>query len=431
MDSQESPPIAIPAAPRRFAAQAQLHPALFQVLVFCVAVGIAISRRTDAILHAQFWAEDGKFWYADAYNFGLRSLVMPEAGYLHTVPRIVALIAMALPFVFAPLFMNLCGLIFQVLPVNFFLSSRFRSIGLGLRLLVSFCYLAIPNSYEIHANTTNIQWHLALVACMVLLSQSESGSASLVDLTILVIVSIDSPLGLLLLPIAGLRWWRLRSLASRYALMALLPGSMLQFLLFYLSHSRRPAVNGATVSGLISMLGTQVVLSGLVGARTCLSFMAFDYHFLLFLETIVTLLGTAIVLRALRDSPWELKLFICYAILVLFVCLLHPLASTDGVRPQWDLMRTPGIGSRYFFFPMLAFLGSLFWIAVNERRKLLRFSAIALLLLTPRGMASDWVYPPFRDLSFPKYAGEFRDSPAGTVLTIPINPDWQMSLSKH
>lgn len=39
-----------------------------------VGVVIVISRRPDAVTNAQFWAEDGKYWFAAAYNHGAQAL---------------------------------------------------------------------------------------------------------------------------------------------------------------------------------------------------------------------------------------------------------------------------------------------------------------------------------------------------------------------
>src|SRR5262249_12109883 len=89
------------------------------------------------VLNPQFFAEDGARWYVDAYSLGLRSLLLPESGYLHTLTRLIALLTIVLPFSFAPLVMNLCALMLQVLPVNLFL-SRFTSISFHVRVLASF-----------------------------------------------------------------------------------------------------------------------------------------------------------------------------------------------------------------------------------------------------------------------------------------------------
>jgi hypothetical protein len=49
----------------------------------CACAAIVIMRRPDAVLSPQFWAEDGKIWFANAHNLGaLHSLVLPQNGYL-------------------------------------------------------------------------------------------------------------------------------------------------------------------------------------------------------------------------------------------------------------------------------------------------------------------------------------------------------------
>jgi hypothetical protein len=152
--------------------QAHLKANLFHPVAFITGCSIVFSRRPDAILNAQFFAEDGQRWYADAYRLGLRSLLIPDegGGYLHTVPRLAALLSLLFAFSRAPLVMNLCAITIQVLPVTIFISSRFISIPLWKRLLVCLLYLGTPNSYGTNANATNIQWHLGLLACLVLLA---------------------------------------------------------------------------------------------------------------------------------------------------------------------------------------------------------------------------------------------------------------------
>src|SRR5437867_13341376 len=99
--------------------------AVFQVVIFLAAFLVIFSRRPDAILNAQFFAEDGKLWYADAYRFGLRSLLFPADGYLHTVARLAALVTLIFPFSLATLVMNFFAITFHVFSVNVFLLSGF------------------------------------------------------------------------------------------------------------------------------------------------------------------------------------------------------------------------------------------------------------------------------------------------------------------
>ena len=88
---------------------------VFQLLIAVTGFVIIFSRRPDAILNAQFWAEDGQRWYADAYQFGLRCLLIPDelGGYFHSVSRLSALTALVFPFYMAPLVMNLFAIALQ------------------------------------------------------------------------------------------------------------------------------------------------------------------------------------------------------------------------------------------------------------------------------------------------------------------------------
>ena len=67
-----------------------------------LATGILLLRRPDAFLRPRFSAEDGTIFFRQAMEDGLAAFAVPDAGYLHLVPRIVALAATALPSAAAP-----------------------------------------------------------------------------------------------------------------------------------------------------------------------------------------------------------------------------------------------------------------------------------------------------------------------------------------
>lgn len=403
-----------------------------QLLFFFAAAAIIVSRRPDAIWNAQFFAEDGAFWFPDAYSLGVHSLALPEAGYLHTLTRLVALLALLFPFAQAPLVMNLCAITVQVLPANFLLSKRFSGIAMRPRLLGALLYLALPNSYEIDANITTIQWHLALLALMVLFAQpAESMAWRIFDIVILLLISIDGPMGILLLPIAALLWWKRGGGRAPILALTLLPGAVLQGATVLVAASQRSAApNGANLTRFVHILSRQLFLSSLFGLKA-------EFHVFtktpLALEVLVTVMGVSAMLYAVWHGPIELKLLVLFASMELASALAHPLVSRT--RLQWEDMGQPGAGNRYFFFPMVAFLASLFWIAADlsaPRKRIIRIVAMAVLCFLPLGILADWRYRPLVDLNFRKYAVEFERAPTGTHVTIPINPPgWAMELSKH
>ena len=179
-----------------------------QLIVFAIAALAVISRRPDAITNPQFFAEDGAVWYADAYRLGLHSLPVPDAGYLQTFPRVVAALAALVPLMFAPFLMNVIGIVVQVLPVNILASSRYANWGsLPLRLVMGFLYLALPNSRELDVVITNAQWHLAFLACILVLAPPPATwKWRVLDVSVLLLSGLTGPFCVFLLPVAVIMW---------------------------------------------------------------------------------------------------------------------------------------------------------------------------------------------------------------------------------
>jgi len=406
----------------------------FRAAILVTSFLILFSRRPDAILNAQFYAEDGARWFADAYHLGWHCLSIPDSGYLQTVSRLIGLLSLLFPFARAPLVMNVCALAIQILPVSLFLSFRFAAIPLPTRLFASFLYLALPNSFEVHANTTNVQWHLALAGLLLLLAPAETGRRPRVlDLSVLACSVLDGAAGMLLVPVAGFLLWKRKDTGSKARLLVLLLGAVLQTAFLLFSNSRRPAPNGASFTRLVGIVGGQVFLSSTLGVRTFIRLFFGHAGHLLLLEAIAAVAGIAIVAYAVFRGPLELKLLVAYATAVLVLALARPVASFAGVLEQWEQLQVPGVGNRYYFFPMLAFFASLLWLAGSsgQAARFARYSALAVLALLPIGILRDWEYKPFVDYDFKAYAADFERAAPGTAVSIPINPDWRLVLVKH
>jgi hypothetical protein len=180
----------------------------WQLFVLISAFIIVILRKPDAVFNPQFWAEDGAVWYASAYNLGvIRSVFLPLVGYFQTFSRLTAAFVQMFPLSYAPLIFNLIAIFVEVLPVPFLLSSRFAAVipRLDARILIAFLYLAIPNSWEVHANLTNAHWHLALLAFMVLIATPSITCASqMFDRAVVLASGLSGPFSLFLMPLRDL-----------------------------------------------------------------------------------------------------------------------------------------------------------------------------------------------------------------------------------
>jgi hypothetical protein len=247
------------------------YPYVFYPIVSLTSFLIVLSRRPDAVFNPQFWAEDGKVWYADAYNRGvIYSLFTPVTGYYQTISRLVACFAQIVPLAYAPLSFNLTAISVKILVVNFLLSERLAKLipSFAGRALIAFFYLAMPHSYETNANLTNVQWHLALLSFFIIIA-GPSGRMlwRLFDCALVLISALSGPFCLFLLPIAVILSWKRRQPHMFVLLVILSVGAMIQVSALLISP--RPSVQplGATVGLFLKIVGGHLFISAIIGER--------------------------------------------------------------------------------------------------------------------------------------------------------------------
>jgi hypothetical protein len=397
-----------------------------QWLVFLLAAIAVVSRRPDIVLHPQFYAEDGVVWYAQAYNLGwLHALSLPEGGYLNTLPRLAAALALLIPFHAAPLVMNLLGLAIQVLPVNILLSPRCAAYGsFPTRLLAAAIYLAIPNSNEVFVTITNAQFHLALVACLLAFARAPATwLGRIFDVAVFIVSGLTGPFCLILFPLVVAFWWlrRGRWLITVISVLATTSIIQLNELLHTGEVARRVLDLGATAELFVRLLAGNVYVGALLGRN------GYAYWRPMALLLPIALAGTALLVYSFLKAGLERKLLLVFCFSLFAASLWHPLAS----RPTavWQLF-LDSRGMRYWFFPMLGFVWSLVWSATEPGRQRPVFALV--LLLAARGVIFDWRQLPPPNLDFPSWARKFEAAPQGTLVEIPTLPaGWTLRLIKR
>lgn len=398
-----------------------------QLLLFVIAALLVISRRPDVVTHPQFFAEDGAVWFAEAYRLTfLHSLLTPDAGYVQTFPRLVAALATAVPLLFAPALMNVIGIVVQVLPVNVLAAERSAIWGsLPLRLLMGLTYIALPNSRELDVVITNAQWHLALLACLLILAAApKTWKECVFDCTVLLVSGLTGPFCIFLVPVAAVIWWVRRDKWRAVPFILTAICAVIQIAVVYQAdpviRSRAPL--GASLRVLVEILSSHVFLAALLGYAN------YPAHLSLRALTVVAIAGLAIIVYATLRAKWEYKLMIVFCMLVFAASMASPLVSKT--EPQW-LVLQQAYGIRYWFFPMLAFSWSLLWCVQHGGSKIMRGSASFLLILMVAGAAKDWEYPAFPDRNFAQSARKFEGLRPGEAMTFPLYPDgWSMQLVK-
>ncbi len=400
-------------------------------LVALVAVAVVIARRPDAVTNAQFWAEDGTIWFATAYNHGgFASLFVPYNGYLQTFSRLVAALFTPLGLRWAPLAFNLVAIAVQVAPALFLLSSRLDDVApLPGRAVLAVAYLLIP-SFELDANLTNAQWHLAVLATLVVVASAPRGwTWRGFDVAVVVLSALTGPFGFLLLLVLAIRGLRTR---QRWFLVLGALCLVCDAAQVWAIHGGgRPAVGplGATPSLLLQIIANKVVLDGLF---------AQDFKPLIFLTPgpgtgyiagLIDLVAGAVVVTALVRGPEALRLFTLVAAGILVAGLASPLVAT---QPQWPVIDTAGVGQRYFFLAECAWLACLVW-ALTRWRPRAAARAVGIVLVGAAmavGLVGAWQYPPFQDYHPAIYAAQLSSAAPGSTFVEPINPTgWSVQLT--
>jgi hypothetical protein len=424
---------AFPGVNRRLDLVAPYLPA---AAAFAVAIVITVLRRPDVITAPQFWAEDGRFWYQSAHNIGgLAPLLTPMNGYFQTFSRLVAALSQLVPLAFAPLFFNLAALAAKALPVAFAFTPRFRRVvpSLGAVVALSAAFLLLPNTHEVHANVTNAHTYLALLAFMTVMAPApRTAWGKAWDAAVFLLSGLSGPFVIFLLPVAlaASRRDGWRACAARLLPMAMAASVQLASLATASAGARSQAALGATPLLLGKIAAVQVYLGTVLGSAgtSNLSGILGTADFAVFLA-LAGFSGTAIIIRALLRGPRPLKLFIVFASLVFGAALLSPMASLKDA--QWPLLAVPGSASRYWFFPMLAFLASAGWLAAS-RRDPWRPLGLAVVALALAFLPWNFRFEPWPDREFIARAAAYERLAPGQHTVIPIMPPgWTMELVKR
>lgn len=408
---------------------------------FGLALLILLSRHPHAIFGAQFWAEDGAYWYADAYNQGfLSSLTATSVGYFQTLSRLVAGVSLLFPLKNAPLFMNLSALSVQALPAVLIVSSRFSKLipDIRTRFFIAILYLLMPNSGELHANITNAQWYLALAACMVYLADIGKSRASRVfDTAVTALSALSGPFIIFLAPIAFIQWWRDRVFWRKILVVIAGVGALIQVVGIFIidSGSRVSVVPEMSLTLFSAIVEKQIFLGSVLGSR--------GYGILMGWGSVGELLahlslfgGVTLIGYALLKSKIELRIFIIFSFALFIAGILSPTIGghdrvLDSVKNGWDILLRSSSGIRYWVMPIIAFHLTLIWSIKKSNPISIRVLSALFLVLLSYGLVREYKDLEFADLGFEGYAENFEEATPQSHVTIPLNPGgWSMTLIK-
>jgi hypothetical protein len=383
-------------------------------LLMLAAAAIVFAHRVDAFTNPQFYAEDGSRWFSDAYNVGpLHSLGVALAGYFQVVSRLGPVIAAPFGVANQPLVYNICGLVLQVAPAFYFLSSRFDTVvpALWVRVVISLIYLLMPAD-ELNVTITTAPFHLAILATLAVTApEPNRWYWKVFDVATVILCGFSGPFVYILLPVAALCYLVRR---RRFTLVLLGVFAVALAAQLYASRvSPRPDVNlGASVGNLLLILSDRVILAGLFAEPGHRHAYLAGRPYGALLAGGLCLLALPIVLYAAKKAPWELRLFGLASLGVMTAGLLSPLVSLTG--NQWLIIANGEAAGRYFFMARVAWVVTLLWAASRLPRVWMRRAVWVAGALAFVSGFSTWGYTPFPNFNWPQEARTIQSAAPGT-----------------
>lgn len=220
---------------------------LKNVFLLLALTAILIARDFQTYAHPMFWAEDGTIFFRESLLFGLKSLIMPYAGYLFTFHRLAALLVVNLPYSIIPAVYVYINLGFILLVGAKILSSRFDVPYKALFLL---SIVLIPTAGEIF-DFDAIQWILSLTLLILLVQkQPRSLLETAGDCLFLTISGLTGVFILLAFPLYVFKYFKKRNRYNLVLLVIAFVCSLLQ--LYFLTTTAKVIADKSIIAAAIS-----------------------------------------------------------------------------------------------------------------------------------------------------------------------------------
>jgi hypothetical protein len=391
--------------PLRTLARKSDSPAVLPATLF-VCLIILILRKTDSVANPQLIAEDGPVFFMGAYVQGLAAFITPSAGYLHTVPRIIAWIAGHFDPLIIPAIYNYSSLLIHLGVIAAIFSGR---ISLPVKPLFALLLVLVPHTGEIFIHLTNLQWILAAAILLLLLSNdAETRPQIACDIFILTACGLTGPFLIILLPLFFIRLYFRRSRYSLLLTAAALFPSLIQTWFMVNNYTTDAS------AGSFKPLTLATIICGRLFTAL------FSAHLIRYFHTSYIWIGTGIIgtvatlLLGFRKGPYRTTR-------IMLSCAIFLLAIPVAVKfARHHLILSFMLnGDRYFFMPHLLLLWLLLLSAYENRSKA-RYAFSALLAASIIISFPSMKSPPAKDLQWKDHVDAIRNH---EPFDIPINPD--------
>lgn len=350
-------------------------------LTFFTAVVLLLYRMPERLQHGYLWAEDSTVFIAQAYKSGAHAIFMPYAGYLHVIPRLVALAYRALsenPSGIAIAFAWTCAVI-TGLVCSYLYVMTVRYVPRPAAFVIALAPVLLPHTGESWLNLTNLQWTLGPLLMAMLLDTlgREQNDYLAARCFIVLILGLTGPVSAILVPLAILGAfvaYRRADGPGRVApFIIVLVAGLIQLALYKFAndrHAQHPFAEYIHYPWMQAFLKNFVMESLFVPQVLPTSGDSMTY-----MGLVVTAIFLACVL-----SPagwWRVVNIIALAVTVALWMLGVVRNDAPAVAVQWFY---DGV-ARYTFMPFVLCIWTLAIAAAKSPLKLSRYAAVAFLVL--------------------------------------------------
>jgi hypothetical protein len=361
------------------------------------AAALLFSRCPAYVLHPQFHSEDGAIFFVQAFKDGTDSVFYLFAGYLHLVPRLVALAARPLPLEWLPSAYLWATILCTLYVFSRVLVARVPRVA---AVTSAFALVLVPHGGEIWCSLCMLHFILgALVVINLLEPAPETRAESWRRGIEIAVAALSGPQVLILSPLLVAWSWRHRANQSAARMIVVgLAAATVQFSV--MAFNPRPT----NCSGVFSSAGaaiagySQSLFAGAVGGE--IGKLAITP------QLVVGVSCLFLILLVLSDRTNRFR-GIALALFAVAAALL--VTGKIGGISTHHLWPVPiGSGARYAYLPFVLAVWGMAWLLAGAQRRLMVAAAVILLLLVPLSTAHHWVAPTPTDYHWTQQVREYR-----------------------
>jgi hypothetical protein len=406
------------AAPAPVPARAGLARLLPGRVLWTAACALVLAVRFhDLLARPRLWAEDGQVFFHDAESRGVAALFTPYAGYLHALPRLVALAGAHVPAAWIPgLYVGLAFAV-TLLVAACILSPRLDLPG---KPLLALAVVAAPCTGEVFLTPTNLQWITAFALLATCLKRDPAGAAQwAADLLVLVVAGLTGPFSVLLVPCFLLRLVLRRTAASGMLLVLIGAVAAVQGYEIMMHPVHVPGLPGGPLQagGLLAVLSARAPLA-LVGSSMWASYAG---------RPAVMALGACAFLGIAALAVTGCRRPAAVAQVAIFAALVVAADIMKTRLDSWNYADSV-IADRYLFIPRVLCL----WLVVLGLGKGARAAKIAAAAAALSVAATDVLNPMSpRERPYFPWAPYCRQITIGQEVDIVVSPGWTFTLPER